>query len=1200
MAHLALTLLGSFRATLDGKLLTAFRSAKVQALLIYLALGREQPHGREVLAALLWPDEPDGVAKKNLRQSLYQIRQILGETASGPATYLLATRSTAQFNPESDHALDVTTFLSALEDGRLEQAVAVYQGDLLPGFTCHSLPFEAWLREERERFHRLAMGALFELASRSLARAEYRTAQELAQRQLALEPWREEAHRQLMEALALHGERSAALAQYEACRRALAEELGAEPTAETEALAERIRAQEVTKRANAVPIQPAGHRRLIIPFVGRKSEHGALVRAYQRAQEEGAQVATLVGEAGIGKTRLAHNFLSWATTRGADVVSGRAFETSGRLSYQPLTQALRQRLERENAPEDLLSDLWLTQLTRILPELRDRYPDLPAPTQEEGTARQHLFEAIARLGQALAERAPLVLFIDDWHWADSASLDVLHYAALRWLEEGAPILVLLTLRHEALTESGDLQTWLFRFKHDVAYVQLNLAPLSGSETERVIHRLLEPGRRADGAARLTRLVDWLFHETDGQPFFLTETLKALVDEGLIRPDVAADTWRVNWSKLEAEAPETEQRILPGVREIIQGWLQRVSAPAADLLLAAAVLGQEASFERLCTVAGVEEAPALAALDELLVRQLLLESDEQTSRAGRDVAYAFSHQKLREVVYEEAGAARRRILHRRAFAALEAASVPAAELVHHARHGGIWDRAVQYSILAGKEAADLFATRVAIAHYETAWRLVEEGGWPESVSGTDRQMLYDGLGRAYEVADRWPQAQNTYEAMIGYARSMGADVMECLGLNRLATVHINGFRDPEQAITLLEEARALAERSGNARGLAETEWNLSLAARIKQDAYEAREHGERALAIARRLGHRQLLARCLNEMAYVHARLHRWDTVEDYANEARDLYAAAGNRIMEADSQRLAGWSQIYSGRPADALTALQETNAFSEEIENVWGQAECAWRMALASLECGRYGEANTLARQAVEQTQTVGQPTMVLLALTTWGAVQRAVMALAPARQTLLAALVDADEWNLSGFEDWALAELCAVHALGGDWERAHRYARRTLQARGDDALLPMGMAGWYETEALLRGGDGEVARTEVERLGRVVKDSVRFRLPWLRSRAVLAAWDGESRRAIAHLQSAGELAAEIGLPGEAWSIHAALAVLYRSQGERAQARQAREAAADIVGRLAESIGNKELRAGFLAADVVRPILEEAGGKLG
>jgi DNA-binding SARP family transcriptional activator/tetratricopeptide (TPR) repeat protein len=1191
MAHLSLTFLGAFQATLAGKPLTAFRSARVQGLLVYLALTNQQPHARDVLAALFWPEKPDAVAKQNLRQSLYHLRQMLGETDPQGESYLLVTRSTVQFNSASDHSLDVTAFLTCLESAQPEQAATLYRGDLLPGFTCDSLPFEEWLRVERERLHRLALDALFELTARSLAGADYHMAQSLARRQLALEPWREEAHRQLMLALALRGERSAALAQYAACRVVLEQELGAEPSAETEALAAQIRDQQLERK----PAHPIERRRLTTPFVGRKSEHRALVRAYQQAGRVGAQVVALLGAAGIGKTRLAQNFLDWAAAQGADILRGRAFETSGGLSYQALTQVLRQRLERENAPEDLLSDLWLTQLTRILPELRDRYPDLPQPTQEESTARQHLFEAITRLGQALAERAPLVIIIDDWHWADSASLDALHYAALRWSEERAPILVLLTLRQEALMESPGLQTWLTRLKHDVPCLQLDLAALSGAETEQLVRALLKPeeGAGVEKPSQLTRFSRWLFEETDGQPFFLVETLKALVEEGLLQPDTASKAWLADWPKLDEQALESASRVWPRVRELIQAWLDRISAPAGELLTAAAVLGQEASFDRLCRIAGLEEVQALTALDELLARQLLLEADEASPEPGRDPVYSFSHHKLGEIVYAEAGAARRRMLHRRALEALQATAAPAAELAHHALNAGLWVEAIQYSIAAGNEAMHLFAVRVAITHYETAWQLAEQKGWPEAVSGADRQGLYASLGRAYELVEAWPQAQETYQAMIAYGRTIEAPALECLGLNRLATVIINGFKDPQQAVALLEQARAVAEQSGDRPGLAETEWNLSLAARMQQRTDLARQHGEQALAIARELGHPQLLARCLNSLAYVHSRLRQWDTVEAYATEARDLYAAAGNRILEADSQRVVGWSQTYSGRPRDGLVTMRETLAFSQQIENVWGEAESAWRLALTLLELGRYGEAVRLASQGVRQARKVGQPTMVVLALSTWGTVQRTVMAMESARETLLEALALSAGEGLTGFGDWSLAELCALFALAGDWGQAHVYARQTLLSREDDSLLPMGLTGWYETEALLRGGDDDLARAEVERLGKIVGKNRRYRLPRLRSLAVLAQWDGDTDQAIQHLQAAVALAQEIGLPGEEWSILGALGALYAGQGDQAEAQRAWKAAAGIILSLAETIDEEDLRAGFLAAEAVRDILE-------
>jgi DNA-binding SARP family transcriptional activator/predicted ATPase len=1200
MGNLSLTFLGLFQSTLDGKPLSAFRSARVQGLLVYLALTQQQPQAREVLAAMFWPDEPETVAKKNLRQSLYQLRQVLGETAPQKEPYLLVTRSTIQFNAASDHSLDVAEFLDALENDHLEQAVTLYQGDLLPGFTCDSLPFEEWLRMERERLHRLALDALYELTDRSLSRATYQEAQNLAQRQLALEPWREEAHRQLMQALALLGERSAALAQYETCRALLEDELGVEPSTETEALAARIRDQKLGRDNQRQSVSPLERHHLTTPFVGRKSEHDLLVKAFQRVRLGGLQVVALLGEAGIGKTRLAQNFLDWAAAQGADVLRGQAFETSGRLSYQPLTQVLRQRLERENAPEDLLSDLWLTQLTRILPELRDRYPDLPEPTQEEATARQHLFEAISRLGQALAERSPLVLFLDDWHWADAASLDVLHYAALRWLEEQTPILVLLTLRQETLTESSNLQSWLARIKHDVPCEQVNLMALSATETEQLIRTLLEAKEGENGVpdgaeepSQLTRFGRWLFKETDGQPFFLVETLKALVEQGLFQPGKDVMGWQVDWSKLDSEALETDSHVLPGVQAIIQGWLERITAQAGNLLAAAAVLGHEATFDNLCRVAGLDEIQALEALDELLARQLLLEAVETSAGPVHDAAYSFSHQKLRDVVYSESGAARRRILHRRALEVLQTAGASTAELAYHALNAGLLTEAFQYSLTAGNEAMRLFAARVAITHFETAWQLAEQMGWPDAISGADRQGLYANLGRAYELIEAWDKARTTYQTMIAYAEAIGATAMQCLGLNRLATVYANGFKDTQGAIVLLEQALAVAQQSGDQRGLAETEWNLSLATRIQHKPHLARQHGEQALAIARQMGHPQLLARCLNSLAYIHFLLRQWDTVKTYADEARDLYAAAGDGILKADSQRVAGWSLLYIGQPRASLASLQETFAFSRQIENLWGQAECAWRLACALIELGRYGEAIELARQGVKQARIVGQPPMVLMALITLGTVQRTLMAIEPARETLLEALDKSAEKGLIGFRDWVLAELCALHALSEDWDQARIYAQQTLQSTQDASLMPMSFTGWYLTEALLRGGNGDLARAEVERLGKILGDNRRFRIPWLRSQAELAQWDGDINQAVAHLQAAQVLAREIGLPGEEWSILGALGELYANQGDHVEAKRARQASAAILHDLADSIDEAELRAGFLAANPVRRILE-------
>lgn len=1200
MSQLRLSFLGAFEAMLGDKLLVNFRSAKAQGLLIYLVLTQQQAHNRNVLAALFWPDEPEDRARHNLRHSLYRLRLLLADDGSGKQPFLLINRATVQFNSASYYSLDVTGFLSAVKDGKLETAVSNYNCDLLPGFSCDSLPFDDWLRTARERLHRVALDALFECTALSLTRGDYANGQRLARQQLALEPWREEAHQQLMQALALLGDRSGALAQYETCRRVLADELGVEPTAVTQTLFTRIRDQQLVPE---IPHPTDAPRPLAVPFVGRHREYEALVKAYQQTTSNTLQIVSLFGHAGMGKTRLAQQFLAWAVTQGADVLIGRSYETSAGLSYQPLTHLLRQRIERENAPEDLLSDLWLSQLTRLLPELRERYPDLPPPTQEENSARQHLFEAITRLGQALAARRPVVLFIDDWHWADDASRDVLQYAAQRWAEQQVPILILLTLRQEALVASPELQSWFNQLKHAVAAKQLYLDKLSQTETAQLLHLLFSSvttnGDGIDSSSALAHFSNWLFQETGGQPLFLTEALKVLVEDGVVRSGsntaVSTDSkqavWQLDWSRFDAQ--RAESRVLAGVHEIIQGWLTRLSARAVECLTATAVLAQEASFDNLCRVSGLEDVQAVNALEELLNRQLLLETDDAKTMA-RDPIYAFSHQKISEVVYAEAGTARRRMLHHRTFKVLQGGTVPAADLAHHALNAGLLAEAIRYSLIAGNEAMNLFAARVSITHFETAWQIVEQSGWPNTISGADKQALYSSLGRAYELSEAWAKAEEIYQAMIAAAQAIESPAMACQGLNQLAMIYYLKFNKGEQAVALLERALTIARQDGNQRGMAETELNLAMAAYQNHNHHLTLHHAERALAIARNLAHPSLMARQLSILAYVALQRREWKKVESYAVEASRLYTESGMLILAADSDRNLGFGQLLSGKPQEALVTFAETAVFSQHIENLWGEGECAWKLAFTHLELGHYGQAIQLAKAGVEMNRKLGISSAIDLSLIIESMVQRKTMCLEAAQATLLVTVAAAETRQIIEIIfDWTLAELCAVHALTGNWGQASAYAQQRLQMREDDSLLPMSLSSWYDTEALLRNGQGELARAEVERVAAVVGENRRFRLPLLRSQAVLAQGDGDVAQAISHLEAALALAQEMGLPGEAWPILGELGRLYAERGEEAQARKAYGEAGVIIRRLAETIDDEGVREGFMTAVSVRSVLE-------
>jgi DNA-binding SARP family transcriptional activator/predicted ATPase len=348
MARLSLSLLGPFQVTLDGRPVTGFKSNKVRALLAYLAVEADRLHRRETLAGLLWPDWLDRDALGNLRYALSDLRKVIGDRAGadGPEAgrpFLLVTRDTLQFNTASDYWLDVAAFTELVAEetdplavDKLEQAVALYRGSFLEGFSLgDSAPFEEWALFTGEQIARQVSSALHRLAEIYVERGEYEEARSYAWRQLELEPWDEIAHRQLMRSLTLSGQRSAALAQYETCCRLLSEELGVEPGEATTRLYERIRDGTLSGGARerrgrgAVFLGTESLPRFLEEeppqveppvFVARERELARLDEFLDRALSGQGRVVFVTGDAGSGKTALVQAFARRAQDSHVDLV----------------------------------------------------------------------------------------------------------------------------------------------------------------------------------------------------------------------------------------------------------------------------------------------------------------------------------------------------------------------------------------------------------------------------------------------------------------------------------------------------------------------------------------------------------------------------------------------------------------------------------------------------------------------------------------------------------------------------------------------------------------------------------------------------------------------------------------------------------------------------------------------------------------
>jgi DNA-binding SARP family transcriptional activator len=801
MSDVRFTLLGPPEVRHADQVLL-FSTRKEFALLIYLAV-EGRVHSRKHLSELFWPEGDAMHGRAALRITLLHLRHLLGEDAGVEhISHLFVSRDTLGLDLTSDIELDLLTVHEAWKLARastrtaltmsedvhrslfhtLQQATNLARGEFLEGFSLRDAPaFDDWARFQREYWHLHINENFDRLSQLQFEAGDLAPAIETVNRWLVLMPQHEEAYRRLMRLYFAAGDRAAALHAYDVCRAMLATGMQTEPTQETMALAHRMRAVTPPHRKE-IPETPGALSPATLnegPLLGRTTELSTLIKVYHTAQLGQTQVVFLEGEAGIGKTRLATAFLAWAEVEGADVLQGRAFDTGGHLPYQPVIEALRPRIERENAPDDLLSDIWLAELTRLLPELCDRYPDLPAPQGDKSVARNRLFEAVARLGQSLAARTPLVLFIDDVQWADAASLDVLHYLTRSWSESATPALLLLTLPLKTRGLLPEFDEWRTGMEHAVSLTRLQLSPLTTGDIKRLLQAL--GGKEKRQATHLERFGQWLFAETEGQPFYLMETLKVLLERGvLVSRQNEEGGWTLDFSTAMGHETVLRGFFPPSVREVICARLDRLTPNAFALLAAGAVLGQSITFGHLCQVADLEEEVGLPALDEVIHNGLLHESEREAEHMTAG-SYVFAHQKIRAVVYAEAGEARRYIFHRRALQALQAAAAPAAELAYHALAAGLAEPGYHWSIAAGDEAMQVFAVRDALTFYEQARHLLAELvhglGLLTMLPAPEIEHLYIHLGRAYELNAEWEKARTAYTSMLAYAREAGESVME---------------------------------------------------------------------------------------------------------------------------------------------------------------------------------------------------------------------------------------------------------------------------------------------------------------------------------------------------------------------------------------------------------------------------------------
>ncbi len=1236
-AALRLRLLGALQITLDGAPVAGLTSTKAQALLVYLAVtGRT--HTRASLASLLWGNFPESAARGNLRKAIQQLREVLGPyLVIARDEVALAEDANWWVDAVEFGALLDATSASEAPD-RVRKAVDLYRGDFLAGFYVRNAPdFESWWLLEQARLREMMLDGLHALADTHAQRGDLDEAIALMRRFLALEPWREAAHRRLMTWLALSGQRGAALAQYEACRQVLADELNVEPSEATTALYARIRDGDLQPPAAPTPgpseirpERPAFLDQTLAPaakpwerFVGREPQLARLTSLLGEALAGQGRVAFVRGEAGWGKTRLLTEFVHQAQEDHPAllVASGTctAFGGTG-APYLPFRELLRElcadvepawaagRVTREHAlclwkalpgviesvvthgrhlidtfipGEGLMrraaahgsvDPALLSQLDAVAGRGPDRH-------QETGLDQARIFAEVVAVLQAVSMTHPLLLILDDLHWADASSVALLFHLGRRLM--ASPILILGAYRPEEVSLGREGKP------HPLVGVLDEFRRLFGDTWVDLTRD------QADGRAFVDALLDsepnrlgedfrgQLARSTQGHPLFTVEILRAMGEHEYLDRD-ADDRW--------IETPAITWGALPTrVEGVIERRLHRLDPDLRDTLVMASVEGETFTAEVVAYACGVDRADMIRRLSDDLARRHHLVRAGGVRRVGetRLSRYHFSHHLFMAHLYQSLDPVARAYRHEavgRALESLYGEQIEAieAQLAAHFQEAGRLEKAVTYLTQAGEAAARVYAHPEAIAYYRRAVDLTGE------VEGDAEALidLYIRLGRTLELTSQFEDALSVYETMEAVAHTREDRRMVLASLMARAKLRSMpvSIHDPERGRALGMRALALAGDLGDRTSEAQILWVLCLANQWGGRWREAIECGERSLALARQLDLRGQMAQTLNDLGSIcYLYTGHLDRARTALREAADLWRELDDLPMLADSLASSSVAYQYAGEYERAIALSEEALQVSQSIENLWGQSYSQWAIGFVFGERGEWSRAIEVINVSIRLGELSGFGATQTYTRSDLAALYGDMGAVTRGLETARLALSAGEARHHRVDRAKTLGVLAHLHLLDGDLDKAEA---RLREARNDPyrEAWPVLVvdANVAEVElALAMGAYAQALATADRLLDDLHRWGMRARVPhalYLRGLALDGL--GQDRAARACLAEARTAAEAVGSRRALWRILPALA---RLEADEDQAASYRRQAREVVQSIADHIEDATLRASFL-----------------
>ena len=727
---------------------------KQRTLLALLLIHANRPLSSDRLIDELWGEQPPASAAKTLQVHISRLRKALGQPAGKNGDAVVLTRERGyELRVDSD-SVDALRFERLVDEARgelaggrvdraasvLGEALSLWRGPPLAEFA-----YERFAQAEVARLDELRVGALEELVEAKLALGGHAEVVGELAALIAEHPYRERLRSQLMLALYRCGRQAEALQAYQEARKKLVEELGIEPGERLRELERAILAQDreliLTTAESAATKPPAPA--TTIPLVGRERELSELIASLDDACAGRGRLVLLVGEPGIGKSRLAEELIAQADARGVQVLIGRCWEAGGAPAYWPWTQTLRGLTSKVN-PERLRRQLTGdgAELARLVPELGEGLPGLALSTDPHGdAARFRLLASVSALLRDCASSRPLAIFLDDLHAADEPSLLLLRFIVGQLA--GSQILIVGCCRDSEI--GTGLAATLPELTREPATRRITLKGLSATETSRLLEATI-------GRTPADQVAAQVHAETEGNPFFATEIGRLLGSE-----DSGGD------ASATLPIPET-------VMEAVARRLERQSASCRETLMFASAIGREFDPAVVEAVSGAREDEVYGALEEAASARLLVGVPNAPGRLR------FSHILVRDALYESITAPRRVRLHRAIGAALEIiySENPEPHLAELARHflaGGtpVQGKAIEYARRAGDRAASQLAHEEAVRHYKTALDVLDATGPGDGDTACE---LLLSLGEALSRAGRGQEAREVLRRAATLAERTG--------------------------------------------------------------------------------------------------------------------------------------------------------------------------------------------------------------------------------------------------------------------------------------------------------------------------------------------------------------------------------------------------------------------------------------------